>query len=137
MSIRARLTTKDGTLIGADNPIHTTGGAPTVTKATGSAAIALSYTHATEAFVLDAVTVHFNAAPAAAGSLTVTLDSADGAAYDTVLATVDPSVVGATDIVVGFDGGPFQCKAGDAIKVAYANPSARTYGATIRTRRVG
>jgi hypothetical protein len=137
MSIRARLTTKDGTLADAANPIHTTGGAPTVTKATGSAAIALSYTHATEAFVLDAVTVHFNAAPAAAGSLTVTLDSADGAAYDTVLATVDPSVVVATDIVVGFDGGPFPCKAGDAVVVAYANPSARTYGATIRTRRVG
>ncbi|NLX48420.1 MAG: hypothetical protein GXY82_00810 [Methanospirillum sp.] len=137
MSIRARLTTKDGTLADAANPIHTTGGAPTVTKATGSAAIALSYTHATEAFVLDAVTVHFNAAPAAAGDLTVTLDSAQGAAYDTVLARVDPSATVATDIVVGFDGGALPCEPGDAVVVAYANPSARTFGATIRTRRVG
>ena len=61
-------------------------------SATGAAAVALSYTVPTGAiFDLNSVTIKFSAAPVSAESLTITLDSALGAAYDAVLYKVDPS----------------------------------------------
>lgn len=74
---------------------------------------------------LVAVTIHFGVAPAAAGSLTVTLDAAAGAAYDTVLQSA--SMVGLTSWVWQPDQDIIGV-AGDAFVVAYANSDARTYG---------
>lgn len=126
------LTHEDGTPVDATNPVPTKlSGVPIVTEATGTGAIALTYTNAASAFRLDAVTVKFSAAPAVAGNMTVTHKSATGAVYDVVLATTDPSVSAAVSIIVE---GMYPCKAGDSIEVAYANPSARTYGAAIRVR---
>jgi hypothetical protein len=61
----------------------------TCTNATG--AVAINKTTAIgKAFRLSNVTVHFNIAPTTSEVLTVTLDSAKGAAYDTVLYTINP-----------------------------------------------
>ena len=105
---------------------------PVVTTGTGSAAIAVSYAP-NKVFYLDAVTVHLSAAPTTAGDLTVTLDAADGAAYDTVLFSLDPSEQSDTDVVYIPDQ-PLLCVSGDAIAVAYANTDGRTYGLRIIAR---
>jgi len=67
-------------------------------------------------FDVDAITFKFDAAPTTSENLTVTLDSGQGAAYDTVLASVDP--VGATEVVVRNIAG---LKNGDKIIVEYTN----------------
>jgi len=77
---------------------------------------------------LTDVHVHFDIAPAAAGNLTVTLDAAAGAVYDTLLRT--DSMVGLTDYVWHPDE-DLWLQGGDAIDVAYANGDGRTYGCTI------
>lgn len=126
-----------GAAASATNPVPTKqSGTPVVTKATGGGAIALTYTNSAAPFWLDSVTVRLSAAPALAGTLSATLDSAEGAAYDIVIGSTDPSTAAATDIVITPASGPLLCAAGDAIVVAYANPSAVTYGAIIRTRAV-
>ena len=107
-------------------------GVPVKTAATGSGAIATSYAPSA-AFWLDAITVHLSAAPTTAGDLTVTLDAADGAAYDTVLFSLDPSEQSDTDVVYIPDQ-PLLCVSGDAIAVAYPNTDGRTYGLRIIAR---
>ena len=107
-------------------------GVPVKTVATGSGAIATSYAPSA-AFWLDAITIHLSAAPTTAGDLTVTLDATDGAAYDTVLFSLDPSEQSDTDIVYIPDQ-PLLCVSGDAIAVAYANTDGRTYGLRIIAR---
>ncbi len=107
-------------------------GVPVKTAATGSGAIATSYAPGV-AFWLDAITIHLSAAPTTAGDLTVTLDAADGAAYDTVLFSLDPSEQSDTDVVYIPDQ-PLLCVSGDAIAVAYPNTDGRTYGLRIIAR---
>ena len=107
-------------------------GVPVKTAATGSGAIATSYAPSA-AFWLDAITIHLSAAPTTAGDLTVTLDATDGAAYDTVLFSLDPSEQSDTDVVYIPDQ-PLLCVSGDAIAVAYPNTDGRTYGLRIIAR---
>lgn len=94
-------------------------------NATGAGAISLTYAP-THFFDLLALYVHFSAALTTSESLTVTLDSVLGTAYDTVLFSVDPSIGAATDIVHNFE--KLQLRAGDAVVVAYTNTDAVTYG---------
>jgi hypothetical protein len=103
---------------------------PTVAAATGTGAINLTYTNATRSFRFDSVTVKLSAVPTLAGNLTITHTSVRGAGYAVPLYTTDPSVSAVSSIIVAL---PFLCEAGDTITVAYANPSAVTYNATIRT----
>jgi len=105
--------------------------APTVTNATGATAIATS-TSISGTYRLVSVTVHFNAAPTTTEDLTVTLNANDGAAYDTVLYSVDPSASSATDIVFIPDG-DIIFETGDELDVAYANTDTNTYGLRIVT----
>lgn len=100
------------------------------TNGTGSGAIAVSASAPAgdRAHRLKSVTVHFDSAPASAGSLTITLDANAGAAYDTLLAS--RSMVGVTDYVYQPDH-DLDLVAGDAIDVAYTNPDSRTYGVEI------
>lgn len=105
---------------------------PVVTVATGSGAIAMSYAPGV-AFWLDNVTVHFSVAPTTAGNLNVTLGAADGAVYDVVLLSIDPSATAATDIC-HIPIHPHLCAAGDQIRVEYANADLVTYGVRIVTR---
>ncbi len=101
---------------------------------TGAAALSLSYTVPTGAtFDLNSVTVKFSAAPTTSEYLTITLDSALGAAYDVVLYKVDPSATSATSIV-WMPSGPLYLRPADAVVLAYTNTDARTWGATLTGR---
>jgi hypothetical protein len=103
-------------------------------SATGAAAVALSYTVPTGAtFDLNSVTIKFSAAPTTAENLTITLDSALGAAYDVVLYKVDPSATSATSLVWQPDA-PLYLSGGDVVVLAYANTDTRIWGATIAGR---
>lgn len=98
--------------------------------------MSLSYTvPAGGTFDLNSVTIKFSAAPTTAEDLTVTLDSAIGAAYDAVLYKVDPSVTSATSIVWQ-PNAPLYLRPGDVVTLAYTNTDTRTWGATI-TGRLG
>jgi hypothetical protein len=110
-------------------------GALAVYNATGAAAINLT-TAEIGPFELVEVTIHFNIAPAAAGNVLVTLNANDGAAYDTVLLTLDPSTYlgGVTDIAWKPES-RFFFETGDQIVVTYANTNTRTYGARILVAR--
>lgn len=102
---------------------------PTVTNATGSGAISTSTTLSAAA-KLKSITLLFNTAPTTSEDLTVTLNATDGAAYDAVLRTTDPSVGSKTSVVYDLD---IPLENGDEIDVAYTNTDARTYGLRIVT----
>ena len=70
--------------------------------------------------------VHISAAPTTAGSFTITLDSVDGAAYDLLLYTIDPSTASTVNVMI--DDFNVLLLTGDALNVAYANADGRTLG---------
>lgn len=105
-----------------------------IAVATGAAAIALAMPNIGIDFELVSVACHFSAAPALAGAFTVT-NNVTGAPYDTLLYSVDPSVMGLTDLVYT-PKTRLLFQAADLITVAYANPSAVTYGARITYRSI-
>ncbi len=107
------------------------GGNQQVYNATGATAIALSTTLTADG-ILDHVTIKFNTAPTTAGNITLTLNANDGAAYDTVLLTVDPSD-GRTSIFWQPDE-DLTLESGDELDLAYTNADGRTYGARIVVR---
>jgi microcystin degradation protein MlrC len=94
--------------------------------ATGNVAIAKTVTPS-QAAALDSIILHLSAA-GGAGNLTVTLDAAAGAAYDTVLLTQDMTLV--TDLLWQPDR-PIELDNGDSVVVAWANAAGRTYGLTV------
>lgn len=68
-------------------------------------------------FNVPRIDIVFDSAPTSAGLITVTKDSADGAAYDTIVHTENP--VGRTSVyILGLHG----FAKGDKINVSYANP---------------
>jgi hypothetical protein len=73
------------------------------------------------------VAVHFSTAPTTSEDLTATIDAQAGAAYDTLVRSIDPSVSSATDV---FWEGPIHLYEGDALDVAYTNTDVRTVGVT-------
>lgn len=95
----------------------------TQATATGSAAINTTVTPGVAAR-LEQLTLHLSAA-GGAGNLTVTLDNGTGAAYDAVLLTQDMTSV--TDLL-WVPQKPILLKATDALVIAWANASSRTYG---------
>ena len=104
---------------------------PTVTSATGAAGITAT-TAIGVAFKLNHITVHFSAAPTTSEDFTVTINANDGAAYDTVIYSVDPSASSATDIVFIPDQ-ELLLESGDEILLGYTNTDTRTYGVRIVT----
>jgi hypothetical protein len=80
---------------------------------------------------LDGMTVHFGVAPTTAENFVVTLDSASGAAYDTVLFRRDPATPATTDI---YWAETLKLVPGDALKTTYTNTDARVIGVTFRLR---
>jgi len=98
---------------------------------TGAAAIATSLTvPAGMTYQLMSVSLKYNTAPATSENLTITLNANAGAAYDTVLYTVDPSVLAVTSLLWQPDE-PLYLQGGDAVDVAYTNTDTRTYGVQI------
>ncbi len=73
-------------------------------------------------FDVKRINLTFDTAPTTSEDLTVTLDSGQGAAYDTVLYTVDPSVASVTNLTIeelpGFMNG-------DALLIEYTNTDTR------------
>lgn len=101
-----------------------------VQTATGAVAINTTTSISAE-FKLLKVCVHFSAAPTTSEDLTVTLDSNAGAAYDTVLGSVDPSSSSLTDWVFVPADGSGKFVDGDEIVVAFTNTDTETYGLSI------
>jgi len=99
--------------------------ATSATVTTG--AFSLAHT-LTDAEVVGGLYLKINTAPVSAGSITITLDSLAGAAYDTVLRTIDPVATSATSLWVPLNQ---WFVAGDRIAVAYANPDNRTVSGTL------
>ena len=83
-----------------------------------------------DSFSIKRISINIGVAATSAGSITITLDSAEGAAYDTVLRTIDPVATAATSVVLEDIEGLAN---GDAIVVAYANPDSRTITGTATT----
>lgn len=104
-----------------------------VTNATGSGSGTLATTALSANFDLVAVTILFSGALAAAETVTVTLDAADGVAYDAVLDSVDVGTSGQTSYSFR-PNAPIPCESGDEIVVALsANTNVVTYGLRIVT----
>ena len=97
-----------------------------IQRATGAAAIAMTVAPAV-AFQIEEVRVYLSAGGAAT-NLTITIDSAAGAAYDTVLLTQAMNAV--TDLAWQ-PTRPFILSPGDEIDIAYANGGAATYGVEV------
>lgn len=99
--------------------------------ATGAVAISSSLAPGYSQWKLLGVELKFSSAPTTSESFTVTKNAVDGAAYDVVLYTVDPSVGSVTSIVKSFgDDDMFVFKKGDTADAAYTNTDTRTYGLT-------
>ena len=98
--------------------------------ATGALAISSTCT-ITDNSNLNWVSLKLSAAASTSENVTVTLDSANGAAYDVILVAFDPSTLGGTSFVWVPDYVVTLGK-GDKIVVTYTNTDARTYGLQVR-----
>lgn len=106
-------------------------------SATGAGALALSTTEAMR-FRLVMVTLQLSALPTTSELLSITLNKIAGAAYDTVLDTIDPSVGPGPGLnnISFFPSGEVICLANDQIDVAYTNTDGATFGAQIIIERI-
>jgi hypothetical protein len=124
---------KDANANSSTNPIYvkevSAGSDVIVVNATGAVAINTTTAIANE-FKLLKVLCHFSSAPTTSENFVVTLDSAAGAAYDTVLKSVNPSSTSSTDIVF-LPEGEMKFVSGDEVKVTFTNTDTRTYGLSI------
>ena len=103
---------------------------------TGAAAIATTATVPSgRSYQVISVSCKFSTAPTTSEPFTVTLDANAGAAYDTLLYTVDPSVTAVTSLLWQPER-PLYLEGGDALDVAYTNTDTRTYGVQITVARV-
>ena len=101
----------------------------TLEKVSGTSAIACadSIGPYESKYKLKHITVKWNTAPTTSQSLTLTLNSATGAAYDCVIYSVDPSVGSLTSLWINFeDQNGLDIAAGDAIDLAYLNTDTNT-----------
>lgn len=79
----------------------------------------------------DGMTLHVSAAPTTSENFTVTLDSANGGNFDTVLYKIDLSAAATTDV---FWTETFPLLPGDALRTSFANTDGRTIGITFFLR---
>ena len=77
------------------------------------------------AFRLLRIEVKFSTAPTTSQSITVTCDAGDGAAYDILLDSVDPSSGSQTALVFTYGVG-YEFEKDDEIDIAYTNTDTRT-----------
>jgi hypothetical protein len=90
---------------------------------------------ADHAYRLISVSVNFNLAPTTSENLTITLNDANGAAYDLLLYSLDVSAGATTDILWQPDE-ELMLVGGDAVDVAYAGTDGRTYGLVYTVKKV-
>lgn len=94
-------------------------------QATGAVAIASSLTPPNSSIVLISVKLNLSATGGAAENFTVTVNSATGAAYDTIIFSQDMNTV---QDLMWLPDQPVPVLAGDVVDFAYANSNSRTYG---------
>jgi hypothetical protein len=97
---------------------------------TGAAAIAASLAPK-DCFNIEQVTLHLSAAPTTSENLAFTINALAGAAYDTVVFSVDLSASSTTNLVWVPSDGPLRLVKGDSFDVAFANTDTGTYGLQI------
>lgn len=95
-------------------------------RATGAAGLAETLAPSVP-FQLLEIRVHLGSASATSENLTITMDAKAGAAYDTVLYSVDMDTV--ADLVVTFEHRYFSNA--DEIDIAWTNTNTETYGLEI------
>ena len=83
-----------------------------------------------DGFNVKALTLKFDAAPTTSENITLTIDSAHGAGFDTVIRTLDPSVTSATDVI--FEDIEVFAN-GDALTVTYTNTDGNSIACTAVT----
>ncbi len=76
-------------------------------------------------FRLLRIEAHWDAAPSDSENFTVKLDAGNGAEYDTLIDSVDPSAGSQTDLVFVYGVG-YEYEADDEIDIAYANTGTDT-----------
>lgn len=91
---------------------------------TGSAAIAETLAPGVK-FRLLRIELHLSSAPTTSENLTVTNDSVEGAAFDTLLDSQDLSDGSLTDLILLYGKG-YEYESGDEIDLAYTNTDTRT-----------
>lgn len=97
----------------------------------GDGALALSaVVPAGRHYRVYSVTLHMSAAPSTGENFTITLDSAAGAVFDTVLYSLDLSTGSTTDLF-WYPAQPLILEAGDALDLAYANTDVGHWAAQI------
>lgn len=97
----------------------------------GGETISLTTTFADVKFLVSVTAVwSAGAAPTTNENLVIELDSAQGAAYDTVLASIDPAAESAADLIWE-PTNPLKIAAGDQIKVTYANTDDLAIGVVV------
>lgn len=101
-----------------------------VYTSTGATAIAASCAIKNDIRVRQ-VTVHFSSAPTTSENLVFTLNANAGAAYDTVVYTVDPSTSSMTNLVWIPDDTALILVQGDSLDIAYTNTDTRTIGVQV------
>jgi len=128
---RAVTTTESAgkTYLDVNANISTAGTDIVVLNATGATALT-STTAIVAEWKLIAVTCHFSAAPTTSENFVLKLDAQAGAAYDTTLYSINPSLSAATDLVFLPDG-EIKFKTGDELVTTFTNTDARTYGLSV------
>lgn len=109
--------------------LRTPSGAMLSAVGSGTSAIAVS-SPSNSRHAIHAVTANWNTAPTTSQSITVTLNSVEGAAYDTILRKEDPSVGSVVDYSFEWDN-PLRVQLGSTIDVAYTNTDSRTVSVEI------
>ena len=102
--------------------------------ATGAVAIAASVA-AIKATEVIQITLNLNLAPTTSESLTVTINSVSGAAYDTLIYSLDLSTASTTDLLWQ-PSEDLWLMPGDSLDIAYTNTDKRTYGLSVVTKEV-
>ena len=102
-------------------------------RSSGAAAISITVSPG-EPWELEGIKVHLSAA-GAAGNLTVTVDSAHGSAYNTVLFT--QAMVGLTDVDKRWNPTQKFISKNDKVVIAYTNTGSKTWGIEVTYKALG
>jgi len=98
------------------------------TAATGTGAIATAVAVAVgQTYRVVSVTLHINTAATTSENLTITLNATNGAAYDTLLYSVNPATSALLNLVWQ-PAVPLYLIGGDSLDIAWTNTEGRTYG---------
>lgn len=105
-------------------------GGPNVTPDSGSGALSLTTAVSTRFRFIEA-TIAFDAIPTTDEDATLTVDSAQGPAYDMVIRRITPADGEDKGAVVFYGVGDEEHEKGDQLTLAFSNTDGRSWGARI------